>query len=61
MCASACVTAQGQGDLQVSGLSLYAAKRRAEGTRVLGALGNFQTENYFFIVSSLFHGKQQEC
>lgn len=47
------MTTQGQGVLQGRGPSLYVAKRRVEGTRVLGALGNFQPENYFIFL--LFH------
>lgn len=50
VCGCTCVTAQGQGDLQGRSLSLYAAKKKAEGTRVLGALGNFQTENYLIFL-----------
>lgn len=47
------MTAQEEGDLQVGCLTLCAAKRKAEGIRVLGPLGNFQTENY--LVFLLFH------
>ena len=48
------MTAQGQGDLQGRGLSLYAAKRRAEGTRVLGALGNSRLRIILFFYCSVF-------
>lgn len=53
-----CVTAQGQGGLRGRSLSLCAAKRRAGGTRVLGALGSFQTKNYliFLLLHLCFMG-----